>query len=348
MAALAVAATFSFTACSDDDNKGGGSKKPTDLIDLAVNLGSAYFQYSQTGDPNALLQEVAEVLGGQTALVPKTVDFGMPDGNGEGEGVMELHDGGFSSSAEGKFGPLEDALAEASSSTSKARLSEIKKMPFQYVTFQYAYDKAKETYTIPNFASMKFKEGQGQLFVYFKDVTDPVVLPGSIIKDAIKTGENTSYNCRAWSIQKIFVEVQKNGKQTVGEEFNTTNLYEIANQVEDKHDVKISADDKDKLETLGSITKVSFATNGRLAFYFSSGKIYTGTWKWDNMGKGEISYKFDKSNMKNAFIETNGTAKVSYKLDKKTIEVITNYKSENGDKYKISTLLYVTPFKKVR
>lgn len=347
MAALAVAAAFTFTACSDDDNKSSGNNKPTDLLDLVVNMGSAYFQYSQTGDPNVLLEGLVATLGGQTALVPKTVDFGMPDADGNGEGVMELHTEGFSTSAEGKYGPLQEALEVAETPiTSKARISGINKIPFQYVTFQYQYDKVKDVYEIPNFASLKFQPA-GALMT-FKNISEPIILPGKLEKDVIKLGDNTSYNCRAWAIEKILVEVQKNGKQTVGETFTTTNLYDIATQVQDKHDVKISSDDKDKLEALGSIEKITFATNGRLSFYFSKGKIYTGTWKWNNMGKGEISYNFEKSNMKNAFIEQNGIAKVDYKLNSKTIEVIANYKNDNSDKYKISTLFYVKPYKTIK
>ena len=202
LAALAVAATFTFTACSDDDNKGGGSQKPTDLTDLVVNEGSAYFQ--STSDVNGLLTpELVAELGDNSSLIPKTVNFGMPNSNGEGEGLIELHDDAFSSEGEGKFGPLDNALPPAI--TTKARLEKTK-IPFQYLTFKYAYEKATNTYAIPNFATLKYKPSQG-MFVTFQGSSEPVVLTGNLSKDVIQNGENTSYNCRDWSIEKINLEV---------------------------------------------------------------------------------------------------------------------------------------------
>ena len=348
--ALAVTVVLSFIACSDDDNKGSSnSNKPTDLIDLALNAGSAYFQYQQTGNTAQFLEDLYNTFGEQSTLVPENVDFGMPDANGNGEGLMELFGENVAPSGDGRHGTMEDALDVSSPiiPPTKARLSEVKnKVPFQYVTFAYKYDDKTKAYDVDGFGKFEIKASGLKLTMNGKDET----IPGKIIKDAIPQGDNTSYNCREWAIDKISLEVKKNGSQTVGEVFNTTNLITIADQVQDKHDVKISSDDRDKLEALGNLEKIKFATNGRLTFYFykdgKPGKVYTGTWSWSNIGKGEIKYKFDKENMKNPFIETSGTAKVNYKLDNKTITVIASYKNDSGDKYTINSEFFVKPYKK--
>ena len=349
MAALAVAATFSFTACGDDDNNGSKSSDiPTDLKvpDMLDDTGSFKGDPNSKPDFDQLVQFLTEngVDGGLVTLVPLMIDFGT-----DGQGLMELFDEFVGASGKGKSVGMEDALSAISSILSTEagprKIEVSKKLDFQYVEFNYSYKNGK--YIIPNFADFEF-QGNNAL-VYFKGLTSSRIIDGVFSKGSIAAGDMTNYLCREWAINKVMIEATKSGsKTTVGGTFNTTNLIQIANELEDKHDIVISENDRNTLSALGALERIRFSNNGRLTFFFTN-KIYTGTWAWKgNMNKGQITYKFEKSDMKNPLFPNEGEAVATIKLSNKTLQINAKYTNDKKESYKINTILYISPYFKKR
>jgi len=345
--ALALAATFTFTACSDsDDNGSKTSDIPTDLKVPGLMDDAGSFKGDGKPDFDNLVKilEAAGLDGGLATLVPTLIDFGT-----DGKGLMEIFDDFVGASGKGKSAKFQDALSAIKGiiSTEEAgprKVNLVKKLDFQYVEFDYTCNNGK--YSIKDFADFDFQDA-GAL-VYFKGLKDARILAGKFIKGGITSGDMTNYISREWMVNKILIEATKSGnKATVGGTFNTTNLIEIANELEDKHDIVISENDRNTLSALGSLEKIRFANNGRVSFFFTN-KVYTGTWKWKNMSKGEITYKFDKSDMKNPLFQIEGNIVATMKLSKKTIEINASYTNDNKESYKINSVFFVTPVKYVR
>lgn len=102
----------------------------------------------------------------------------------------------------------------------------------------------------------------------------------------------TDYLCRTWTVQKTQLRMKVNGA-TVGREFQgECNMNEIIAYAKDN-----GANIKDELKPNTIITGVTFTTSGTFMITYKNGKIDAGTWSWSSMSNGEISYKWNSSDM---------------------------------------------------
>lgn len=356
IAAVALAGNFMFTSCgSDDDNKGSKNNTPnmseSDLAEYSVG-----FQASKDGKPEDMMKNALQDIDANlVSHTPSAADFGS-----DGYGMVQLFSEVVSADGEDVCYDIDDTKLKMSdvATAGPRKISpedayeELKhSLPYEYIRFPYSYDSDKKTYTIANFATFKFNDvyNDAMYVTFTKYPSNPIEIRGSKFGNRIdRSYDNSKYLCRSWKINKIALEAKKNGKSVVaGQEFTTTNLSEIANQIQDKYDVTISSEDRATLKDLGSLRYFTFSHNGRLTFYFTK-KIYTGTWSWKNAKSGTIKYEFDKSNMKNAFIDGSGEAKVKFDAKTNELDITGNYvnKSDNA-KYTFNSIFNLSPVKTI-
>ncbi len=346
--ALAFAATFSFTSCSDDD---GPSSKGSPLSAVAGAALSAIFEGDNPTDmANKFVENVLKFKEDPSGeeKPDEIVPFALLSASGEDEVIATIPDELVGTGSKGSTVSFEEMLGFVADLISGSAISKAPKLgdkeeasikfPFQFVTGKYTYSAADKSYTIDKQIVIRFVNDKTMQIKYNGR---EYYRNGNIIQGKLAAGKNTDCLCRAWKVQKVVIDVT--GKSTYGKEFTGANLKAMVDDMSNK--VNISESDYLSISQLGSIEKIVFATSGEFTIYFTN-KIYTGKISDFNVSKGTFKYAFiDQENMSNPVIAGTGTAKVKFTADENVLTIDSKYTNKANETYKIESSIYMQPVK---